>query len=132
MKSTRLLKALALAVVVGVMMFALTGCVPADASSDGTASAAGSSVSLIIMIVLMIAIFYFFTIRPENKKKKQLEEMRSSIAVGDVVTSIGGITGRVVAVKSDTFVFETGDDRVRIEMAKWAISAKGKQTEEQK
>jgi len=132
MKSTRLIKALTLIVVVCVMLFTLTGCVPVDATGEGTGSAAGGSISLIIMIVLMIAIFYFFTIRPENKKKKKLEEMRSSIAVGDMITSIGGITGRVVAVKGDTFVFETGDDRVRIEMAKWAISAKGKQTEEQK
>jgi preprotein translocase subunit YajC len=77
-------------------------------------------------------VFYFFLIRPENKKKKQAEEMRSSIAVGDEVTTIGGLVGKVVAVKENFIVFETGEDRVRIQVTKWAISSKGKQTEEQK
>jgi len=101
-------------------------------AAEAEAAASGGGGSMIIMIVLMIVVFYFFLIRPENKKKKQAEELRSSIAVGDTVTTIGGIMGRVVYVKENSIVFETSEDRVRMEVTKWAISSKGKQTEEQK
>ena len=82
----------------------------------------------IILIVVMIAIFYFMLIRPENKKKKAAEELRNSLKVGDEVTTIGGIIGTVCAVKDGSVVIETGADRVRVEMTKWAIGTKGAQT----
>ena len=85
----------------------------------------------LFMIVAMIAVFYFLLIRPENKRKKQAEEMRSSLKVGDEITTIGGITGTICAVKEKTLVMETGADRVRIELAKWAVSSKGTQTTEE-
>ena len=78
--------------------------------------------STIIMLVVMVAIFYFMLIRPENKRKKEAENMRSSLKVGDKVTTIGGIMGKVVHVDGDKFVMETGADLVRIELAKWALS----------
>ena len=78
--------------------------------------------STIIMLVVMVAIFYFMLIRPENKRKKEAENMRSSLKVGDKVTTIGGIMGKVVHVDGDKFVMETGADQVRIELAKWALS----------
>ncbi len=84
----------------------------------------------ILMIVVMIAIFYFMLIRPENKRKKDQDTMRSSLAVGDDVTTIGGIVGVVVAVKANSIVIETGADRVRMELMKWAVSTKGVQTTE--
>ena len=84
----------------------------------------------IIMLVVMIAIFYFMLIRPENKRKKEAEAMRSGLQVGDVITSIGGIVGTICAVKENTIVFESGADRVRLEVPKWAISTKGTQTSE--
>ena len=77
------------------------------------------------MIVVMFAAMYFFMIRPENKKRKAAENMRNSLAVGDVITTIGGIVGTVCAVKENTIVVETGADRVRIEFVKWAVSSKG-------
>lgn len=86
--------------------------------------------STIAMVVIMLAIFYFMLIRPENKKKKELEKMRSELAVGDQVTTIGGIIGTICAVKENTIVIETGADRVRIEFTKWAVSTKGAQTSE--
>lgn len=105
-------------------------CTSAFASeADATTSSSGGS--MIIMIVLMIVVFYFFLIRPENKKKKKAEELRSSITVGDTITTIGGIMGKVVSVKENSIVFETSEDRVRMEVTKWAISSKGKQTTEQ-
>jgi len=78
--------------------------------------------SMIIMIVLMIAVFYFMLIRPENKRKKEAENMRSALKVGDEITTIGGIVGTVVNVKEDKFVIETSADQVRIEFQKWALS----------
>ena len=78
--------------------------------------------STIIMLVVMVAIFYFMLIRPENKRKKEAENMRSSLKVGDKVTTIGGIMGKVVHVDGDKFVMETGADQVRIDLAKWALS----------
>ena len=93
----------------------------------------------VIMLVAMFALLYFVMIRPENKRKKEAEQMRSNLKVGDDITTIGGITGKVVTVKDDRFVIETGADQVRIEFAKWALSsndsaaaaAKEKQKKEQ-
>ncbi len=78
--------------------------------------------SSIVMLVLIFVVFYFLLIRPENKKKKQVEAMRSSLKVGDNITTIGGIMGQIVHIKDDKLVIETGADRVRIELAKWAVS----------
>ena len=85
---------------------------------------------MIVMLVVMLAVFYFMLIRPENKRKKEAEKMRSELTVGDVITSIGGIIGTICAVKENTIVIESGADRVRIELAKWAVSSKGTQTTE--
>ena len=79
--------------------------------------------STIIMLAIMIGVFYFMLIRPENKRKKEAEQMRTNVKVGDRITTIGGITGTVVNVKDDKFVIETGADQVRIEFLKWALSA---------
>ena len=80
--------------------------------------------SWILMLVLMFAMLYFFMIRPENKRKKEAENLRNSLTVGDEITTIGGMTGTICAVKENTIVFETGADRVRIEITKWAVSNK--------
>lgn len=82
----------------------------------------GGLLGMLPMLLIMIGVFYFMMIRPENKRKKEAEEMRSSMKNGDKITTIGGIVGAVVDVKSDTFVIETGADQVRIEFAKWALS----------
>ena len=87
-----------------------------------TEAATGGMMSSIIMMVAMLGIFYFLLIRPENKRKKEAEQMRSSVKNGDEITTIGGIVGKVVNVKEDKFVIETGADQVRIELAKWALS----------
>ena len=93
----------------------------AGAVLSGTGGA-GGGMSMILMVVVMIAIFYFLLIRPENKKKKAAAQMRDSLAVGDQITTIGGIVGTICAVKEDTIVVETSADRVRIEFTKWAVS----------
>ena len=88
------------------------------------------ALSTILMLVVMVAIFYFLLIRPESKRKKAMAKMRSELAEGDEITTIGGIIGTICAVKEETIVIETGADRVRIEFAKWAVSTKGAQTTE--
>ncbi len=85
----------------------------------------------IFMIVIMIALMYFLMIRPENKRKKKAQEMRDSLKKGDVITSIGGIVGKIVSVSKDTIVIESSDDRVRVELTKWAVSSVGVQSGEQ-
>lgn len=91
-----------------------------------TAEAAAGGGSMIFMLVLMFAFFYLFIIRPENKKKKKTEEMRNSLSLGDEITTIGGMVGKIVQVTEDTITFETGEDRVRIQTKKWAISTTAK------
>lgn len=96
----------------------------AYASTSGAASS-GSGMTSILMIVVMLAIFYFLLIRPENKRKKQAEEMRSSLKKGDWITTIGGVYGRVVTITDRTVVIETSEDRVRVEFLKSAIGSVG-------
>ena len=86
--------------------------------------------SFILMIVLMLAMLYFFMIRPENKRKKEAQNLRDSLKVGDVITTIGGIVGTICKVDESTIVIETSADRVRIEFTKWAVSSKNVSTEQ--
>ena len=95
------------------------------ATTPGNTPAAGGGMSSIVLIVLMVAIFYFKLIRPESKRKKQAEEMRSSLQKGDWLTTIGGVYGRVVAITDRTVVIETSEDRVRVEFLKSAIGSVG-------
>ena len=78
----------------------------------------------ILMLVAMFAMLYFFMIRPENKRKKEAQNLRDSLKVGDVITTIGGIVGTICKVDESTIVIETSDDRVRMEFTKWAVSSK--------
>lgn len=89
---------------------------------EETGTQSSSLGSLLLPLALMLVIFYFMLIRPENKRKKEAENMRSALKTGDKVTTIGGIQGTVVSVKDEKFVLETGADQVRIEFAKWALS----------
>ena len=78
--------------------------------------------SMLLPLILMLALMYFLMIRPESKRKKQAEEMRNSLKKGDQITTIGGIMGKIVHVGEDSIVIETSDDRVRMELTKWAVS----------
>lgn len=106
----------------GVMAtMGLTSCVPADATA--TAEGGMSPYAMIILYVLFFAALYFVMIRPQSKKRKQEEEMRQSLEIGDELITIGGIKGRVVSIKDDeSFILETGPDRTKILFQKWAIS----------
>ena len=88
----------------------------------GAAGGATGMANPLILMVVMIAVFYFMLIRPENKRKKEAEQMRSNIKTGDKIITIGGIVGTVVNVKESRIVIESGADQVRIELEKWAVS----------
>jgi len=110
----------------------LSGCAPtATTEGDAAASSGFGNYGGIIVLVLMLVFFYFMIIRPENKKKKKAEEMRSSLSVGDKITTIGGMVGKIVDISGDLITFETGEDRVRIQVTKWAISTNSIQKDEQ-
>lgn len=111
-------------------MFSLYGCagmMGGNSAASGDAAAQQGGMSGWVMILIYVAIFaalYFILIRPNSKKKKEEQQMRDNITIGDDVTTIGGIVGRVVAVKEeeDAFIIETGSDRVKMKFKKWAIS----------
>ena len=75
----------------------------------------------LLPMILMIAVLYFLMIRPQQKKQKEEAKMRANLRVGDELTTIGGIKGRVVSIKDDTIMLETGNDRTKIQFEKWAI-----------
>jgi preprotein translocase subunit YajC len=77
----------------------------------------------LIWIVLIVVVFYFFLIRPQKKKEKKAQQLRESVQVGDNVTTAGGIMGRVVSLKEDSIVIETGADRSKMQVKKWAIQS---------
>ena len=119
--NTKKLITVILAVLMMAMLF--TGCEAVAAPAADGATAAGGATSSLIMIVMIFVIFYFLMIKPEKKRKQKAEEMRNSIEVGDKITTIGGMVGKVVHVTEDKITFETGEDRVRIEVTKWAVSS---------
>ncbi len=140
-KNSKLIRRVAVIVMcAALLLVTLAGCmVPAgdgttgDAAGDGgdAASMGGLGIgTMVIYLVVIILVFYFFMIRPEKKRKKKTEEMRNSLAVGDNITTIGGMTGKIVNISGDFVTFETGEDRVRIKIAKWGISSTGKDAEE--
>ena len=93
----------------------------ASGTAANGANAGKSQISLIVMMVLLFGVMYFVMIRPQRKQEKEAANMRNSLSVGDEITTIGGIIGRVVNVKEDTFVLETTKERTRIRFERTAI-----------
>ena len=77
----------------------------------------------IMLLVVMMVVFYLLFIRPENKRKKQAENLRNNLKKGDRIVTIGGMIGQIVQVNDSTVVFETSEDRVRIELSKWGVQS---------
>ena len=88
-----------------------------------TAANDGSMMTLVITMVLTLGLMYFMIYRPQKKQQKKDTEMRNALDIGDEVTTIGGIVGRVVAIKEDTFVLETGSDRMKIRFRRSTIAS---------
>ena len=97
-------------------------------ANGGTAS----STSGIIMMVVLIVIMYFMMIRPQKKRKKEEQEMRSSLEIGDEIITIGGIVGKVVTIREQDLVIETGADRTKMKIQRWAVNTNVTKTEQHK
>ncbi len=83
-----------------------------------------NGISGILPFIVIIIIIYLFLIRPESKKKKTAQQMRSNLEKGDKIVTVGGIVGVIVQITEETLVIETSADRVRVEIMKWAVSSK--------
>ena len=81
-----------------------------------------SSLPMILMMVAVFGVMYFLMIRPQKKKQKEEQAMRDNLQIGDEITTIGGIIGKIVTVKDDSLIIETGADRNRMKITRWAIS----------
>ncbi|MFT9494033.1 preprotein translocase subunit YajC [Anaerosolibacter sp.] len=88
--------------------------------------------SPIIMTAVFLGIFYFLIIRPQQKRDKQVKEMRSNLKVGDQIVTIGGIHGKITKIKEDVLTIEVGADKLKLQIARWAVGNvnKGESTEE--
>lgn len=93
----------------------------ATSSAADSQSTVSSLLITFLPLIAIFVIFYLLLIRPQRKKEKETQKMRSNVQVGDEVTTIGGIMGRVVTIKDDTLVIETGADRSKIRIKKWAV-----------
>ena len=95
-----------------------------EAATDTAPAASGWEMygSLIMMAIVFVA-FYFILIRPQKKKEKEAAKMRENLEIGDEIVTIGGIIGRVVSLKEDHIVIETGSDRSKIRIKRWAIQS---------
>ncbi|MBN2260819.1 MAG: preprotein translocase subunit YajC [Clostridiales bacterium] len=84
----------------------------------------------LIYLVGLFAIFYFLLLRPQQKKNKQLKELRASLTVGDQITTIGGLVGKIIKVNEDDITVETGADKLRMTFKKWAVGTVEHSTED--
>jgi preprotein translocase, YajC subunit len=95
------------------------------ALTPAPADGGGSMWMIIIIYAVVIGGLYFLLMRPQNKKKKKEEAMRKNVQIGDEITTIGGISGRVVGIKedADAVIIETGTDRAKLKIKRWAIGS---------
>lgn len=109
----------------------LLDAVVSGGTASGTASGAavggaGAWLAMLIQfapLVLIFVVFYFLLIRPQKKREKETQDMRNSLQVGDEIVTAGGIIGRVVSIKEDNVVIETGSDRSKVRIKRWAIQS---------
>ncbi len=108
------------AVMALLTLFALTACTTLDQSGEPVDNTA-SMIMTVGMLVVMVAVFYFMIIRPQKKQEKETAKMLDELTPGDTISTVGGIIGVVLKVKDDMVLIETGADRTRIQIAKWAV-----------
>lgn len=101
-------------------ILALSACTTLDAQGKEVDST-GSVIMTVGMLVVMVAVFYFMIIRPQKKQEKETAKMLDALTPGDTISTVGGIIGVVLKVKDDMVLIETGADRTRIQIAKWAV-----------
>ncbi len=89
---------------------------------EADAATTGGSLGMILMMVALLVVFYFFGVRPQKKQEKAQNDMRNGLKVGDEITTIGGIIGKIVSIKDETCVIETTRDNTKIRILKSAVS----------
>jgi len=119
-------KGITLVLIIAVFLaLALSGCMPTATggieAGEGEAGAAGGMMTF-LPLILIVVVFYFILIRPQNKKNKQVQQMRNAIKRGDRVTTIGGFIGKVVRIKEEVITVEVGSDKTRLDIMRWGIS----------
>ncbi|MBO5494345.1 MAG: preprotein translocase subunit YajC [Eubacterium sp.] len=88
----------------------------------GAASGSANPYGGIIMMVVLVGVMYLFMIRPQRKRQKEEQEIRSSLEIGDEIVTIGGIVGKVVTIRDNDIVIETGSDRTKMKLERWAVN----------
>ncbi len=91
-------------------------------ATNNNANNTSSLISSVIMIVILLAIFYFFLYRPQKKQEKEKKNMLDALSIGDEITTIGGIIGKIVGIKDETVLIETSHDRTKIRVLRTSIS----------
>lgn len=126
-------KTLISVLVICLSALGLSGCFPVAQQAAGAPQGAttGSMLAATMPMIIILLVMYLVMIVPERKRKKAAQQMRDSVEVGDKITTIGGMVGRVVHVGPERITFETGEDRVRIQTKKWAISTTAKMEAEE-
>ena len=94
----------------------------AQNATSNTANQKSSSIQMIVMMVILFAVMYFLMIRPQKKRQKEEQEMRNALEIGDEIVTIGGIVGRVVTIRENDLIIETGADRNKMKIERWAIN----------
>lgn len=92
-----------------------------EAGAATTTSNSVNAITTLVMIVAMIAVFYFFMYRPQKKQEKESNDMRNNLKVGDEITTIGGIIGKIVSIKDETVLIETSNERNKIRILRTAV-----------
>ena len=83
----------------------------------------GANLGGLLVPIIFLAIFYMFAIRPQRKKQKEITEMRSSLKVGDKVSTIGGFYGKITKIKDEVVTIEAGPDKIKLDITRWAIGS---------
>lgn len=101
-------------------------------ATQATGQTKAGSTSYIILMVVLVAVMYFMMIRPQKKRQKEEQEMRSSLEIGDEIITIGGIVGKVVTIREEDIIIETGADRNKMKIQRWAVNTNVTKTEQHK
>jgi len=98
------------------------------AATGAPEAGAAGLIASFLPLILMIVVFYFVIIRPQRKREKENREMLANLAVGDNITTIGGICGKIVAIREDVITVEVGVDKVKLVFERWAVRSVDKIT----
>jgi len=112
-----------------MIQYLMAGMIPGLGGSGTGGGTQQKPTTMILVMAAMFGVMYLVMIRPQKKKQKDEQAMRENVQIGDEITTIGGIMGRVVTVKEDSIIIETGADRNKMKLARWAVSVNNTATE---